>query len=197
MDIIPVNKNKGFSLVELIIVIAIMAILAAAIAPALIRYIEKSRKSVDVQMASTIGKAVDLAISEGDSNQSGNGPEDMLEMWRLTDAACVQYAVTDDDGNHYNVRCVCQWIYNTNNGEFVNGGTTQHDVFVDIVNNNAGTPVKNLIKYRKGPGGTSLDRVIVARNEINDEVEVWVGTGSGGSGSCCYRLYPNPSKEYK
>ena len=33
------NKNIGFSLVELIIVIAIMAVLAAAIAPALIRYI--------------------------------------------------------------------------------------------------------------------------------------------------------------
>ena len=38
-------KNKGFSLVELIIVIAIMAILAAAIAPALIRYIDKSRNA--------------------------------------------------------------------------------------------------------------------------------------------------------
>ena len=39
------TNNKGFSLVELIIVIAIMAILAGAIAPALIRYIDKSRKS--------------------------------------------------------------------------------------------------------------------------------------------------------
>ena len=36
-------NNKGFSLVELIIVIAIMAVLAGALAPALITYIEKSR----------------------------------------------------------------------------------------------------------------------------------------------------------
>ena len=42
------KSNKGFSLVELIIVIAIMAILAAAIAPALIRYIDKSRKADDL-----------------------------------------------------------------------------------------------------------------------------------------------------
>ena len=34
--------DRGFTLVELIIVIAIMAILSAAIAPAVIRYIEKS-----------------------------------------------------------------------------------------------------------------------------------------------------------
>ena len=33
------NRNKGFSLVELIIVIAIMAILAGALAPALIKYL--------------------------------------------------------------------------------------------------------------------------------------------------------------
>ena len=33
--------NEGFSLVELIIVIAIMAILAGALAPALIKYIKK------------------------------------------------------------------------------------------------------------------------------------------------------------
>ena len=56
-------KNKGFSLVELIIVIAIMAILAAAIAPALIRYIDKSRRSDDVAAAETINTAAQAAFS--------------------------------------------------------------------------------------------------------------------------------------
>lgn len=56
------TNNKGFSLVELIIVIAIMAILAGAIAPALIRYIDKSRKSNDVSSAKTIKTAVETAM---------------------------------------------------------------------------------------------------------------------------------------
>ena len=57
--------NYGFSLVELIIVIAIMAVLAAVIAPALIRYIAKSRRASDVQTASVIMSAVTYAYSEG------------------------------------------------------------------------------------------------------------------------------------
>lgn len=57
------KQNKGFSLVELIIVIAIMAILAAAIAPALIRYINKSRKADDVTAAGTIATAVNAALA--------------------------------------------------------------------------------------------------------------------------------------
>ena len=55
-------NNKGFSLVELIIVIAIMAILAGAIAPALIRYIDKSRRSNDVSSADTIETSVNTAL---------------------------------------------------------------------------------------------------------------------------------------
>ena len=59
-------KNKGFSLVELIIVIAIMAILAAAIAPALIRYIDKSRKADDLTAGGTINSAVSAALANED-----------------------------------------------------------------------------------------------------------------------------------
>lgn len=43
--------NKGFSLVELIIVIAIMVILVAVLAPQYLRYVEKSRISSDTQTA--------------------------------------------------------------------------------------------------------------------------------------------------
>ena len=58
------RKNDGFSLIELIIVIAIMAILAAVVAPALVRFIDKSRKADDVAEASVIKDAFNAALSE-------------------------------------------------------------------------------------------------------------------------------------
>lgn len=65
-------NNKGFSLVEIIIVIAIMAILAGALAPQLIKYIDKSRKSTDVQIAQTIATAVNAALAEESSYNVAN-----------------------------------------------------------------------------------------------------------------------------
>lgn len=48
------NNNKGFSLVELIIVIAIMAILVGIVGTQVVPYIEKSRKAKDIQKVSAL-----------------------------------------------------------------------------------------------------------------------------------------------
>lgn len=58
------KNNKGFSLVELIIVIAIMAILVGVMAPQLIKYIEKSNVSADTQLAGTIQTAATTAMMD-------------------------------------------------------------------------------------------------------------------------------------
>ena len=57
--------NKGFSLVELIIVIAIMAVLVGVLAPQFIKYVEQSRRSTDIQNAENIKTAVLADIADG------------------------------------------------------------------------------------------------------------------------------------
>lgn len=58
------GKNKGFSLVELIVVIAIMAILAVVIAPQVIKYIGKSKDSADAANISLYKSAVATALAD-------------------------------------------------------------------------------------------------------------------------------------
>ncbi len=58
------KNNKGFSLVELIIVIAIMAILVGVMAPQLIKYIEKTNVSSDTQLADTCKTAITTAMMD-------------------------------------------------------------------------------------------------------------------------------------
>lgn len=60
------KNNKGFSLVELIIVIAIMAILVGVMAPQLIKYIEKSNVSADMQLLDAVYDAVVYASVDPD-----------------------------------------------------------------------------------------------------------------------------------
>lgn len=56
--------NKGFSLVELIVVIAIMAVLVGVLAPTLIKNIEKSRESKDAQNIEQIKSSIEVALQD-------------------------------------------------------------------------------------------------------------------------------------
>ena len=59
------NDNKGFSLIELIVVIAIMAILVGVMAPQVIKYIESSRQSTDMQNAAAMRTAIEVGVADG------------------------------------------------------------------------------------------------------------------------------------
>lgn len=64
------DRNKGFSLVELIVVIAIMAVLVAVLAPQFTKYIDRSRQSNDAATVSGIVTAVQVAVADEAYNTS-------------------------------------------------------------------------------------------------------------------------------
>ena len=58
------NKNKGFSLVELIVVVAIMAVLVGILAPAYLSYVEKTRRGTDENMAEEVRHTVEISAAD-------------------------------------------------------------------------------------------------------------------------------------
>jgi prepilin-type N-terminal cleavage/methylation domain-containing protein len=61
------HNNKGFSLIELIIAIAILVILTGLLAPQFMRYIEKSRVAKDMQTLDTVYEAVQAGLTNEDA----------------------------------------------------------------------------------------------------------------------------------
>lgn len=59
-------NNRGFSLVELIIVIAILAVLVGILAPQLVKYVEQSRRQRDESALDEIKNATQVALSAED-----------------------------------------------------------------------------------------------------------------------------------
>lgn len=57
------KSNKGFTLIELIIVVAILAILVGILAPQYTKYVEKSKRSADMNNAKAIETTLRLALT--------------------------------------------------------------------------------------------------------------------------------------
>ena len=57
-------NNKGFSLVELIIVIAIMAVLVGILAPQYLKYVSNSKVSTDITNAQEVATVINVGFAD-------------------------------------------------------------------------------------------------------------------------------------
>lgn len=85
------KDNKGFTLVELVIVIAILAILFGLLAPQYTKYVEKSRKAADVSNMDELVKAVQVYAVDHAVGSEKNNTADVTITIKLTDTT-VDYA---------------------------------------------------------------------------------------------------------
>ncbi|MBO5610238.1 MAG: type II secretion system protein [Eubacterium sp.] len=162
------SSNRGFSLVELIIVIAIMAILSAAIAPTLIRYINKARKADDIAAADAIGTTLQAAITEDD------------ELYDFVNA----YAADTKNDRPYKILAYCNPINNKKEFHIPTayrpGGVNDDDaklfkqLFIEYIGASV-TPMKFTSKR-------FFDQWVICTDK-DCKFSVWVGAGIGDSHS--------------
>lgn len=86
-------NNKGFSLVELIIVIAIMAVLIGVLAPQYLKYVEKSRQSADLDNYQAIITAVQVYYSDPSNALPAKGAYEVTVS--ATGAVTADSVITD------------------------------------------------------------------------------------------------------
>ncbi|MBR3516952.1 MAG: prepilin-type N-terminal cleavage/methylation domain-containing protein [Lachnospiraceae bacterium] len=206
-------NNKGLSMVEIIIVIAIMAILVAILAPNFIGYLDKARKARDLEMARVLGTALDRVISLD---------EGALKNWDTVPVKGeeVRYQVVDPEtGEQYYVFNMFEWtltkdgqITGTYKGNFRNG--ILRDAHRQTVGNGGGAGkyadlwnayVDELaqydinIFYRK----YNICQYRIVKRADNGRPEVWVcgleqstEDGEGRNVHMYFRLWPNNDPEY-
>ena len=88
------GNDKGFSLIELIIVVAIMAILIMVVAPQYLKYVERSRNATDMQNARAVVTAIETYATDPDS---GFPPPD---YWQAVTAFAVDDTADRPDNFH-------------------------------------------------------------------------------------------------
>ena len=75
------RNNKGFSLIELIIVVAIMAVLMGIIAPQYLQYVGKAKRTADVANAKQIAEAMDMMLVTENADIKVDGKYMTGFMW--------------------------------------------------------------------------------------------------------------------
>ena len=104
------NMTKGFSLVELIVVIAIMAVMAAVLAPALLGYVEKSRMQKDASIMSEVVNSMKLSVADQEIY------DELLQASVKNNYSCYADGdtTTNIDANKTMLKEPEYWLYNDN-----------------------------------------------------------------------------------
>lgn len=124
------KNNKGFSLVELIVVVAIMAVLMGILIPTLIKNVSKSKRGVDGNTAAeVVGGIKRVFASDPDlfDDYVGDVPDTYTMTWNSNSKKAdfkddpIAYAVFDDFGktpvSKFDKRLTWKLIYDGETGE--------------------------------------------------------------------------------
>ena len=210
------KNNDGFTLIELIIVITIMAVLIGLLSTMYLHYVTKAKKTMDRNTAQTIYESYEAAALTNDNVL------DLLYYWQtagnntlrnlvtrvsatvdgVTETYDVILVVSSEhtffDGTQPQYQAEAKKFYHDLNSELglVERDGANKDMIPRYKINRPGTYAKPNAGGRATPYGT-VDRWRIVLRMDNGEIEVWSADGSTYGGWPQYRVYPNPDDVYR
>lgn len=97
------KDNKGFSLVELIVVIAIMVVLVAVLGSTILGYVDKSKYSKDVQALDSVKTAVSTYVADGKSEYTSGTTYTLAGLMSIDSKNIIKNVLAEVfNGNDFN-----------------------------------------------------------------------------------------------
>lgn len=218
------GQNSGVTLIELIIVIAIMAVLVGVLSPMFVKYVDRSKKAKDVYTADQIARAANIAFIEN--------PEAYEAFKKWTGAPCdVTVTVNGVTEPPYKVYRVASNGKQGTNGDSncFNGGMDKlyknpdgsndrgrgATGFYGVLNRELGLSttemnseiIPKFTRPREGTGVkrsnglmepyAELDRWRIVRRADNGMMEIWSAQPNPEGGYPIYRVWPEPDDIYR
>lgn len=182
------NKKKGFTLAELLIVIAIIGVLVGIAIPVLNSQLEKSRKAKDLHTARSIESVLATAVNDGTIELA---PAD-----KVNQASGIWVIVTRDKDSWpegYDTKTYPTYFCGMNKTIKINGkvNNKEYSVFNEDLNNvlnGAGFSSDIKVTSKNKNGDDSWDWIVIEIAYINGKVVSRIFSGFTGKTSNMYAL---------
>ena len=201
------ESNKGLSLIELIIVVAIMAVLVGVLAPMFVKYVNRARAARDINTAEEIARATNVAFAlYPEAYDTWNSWEKTKEKVSVTVDGKTEtyyvYLVVANESNPINCFHGTVKEFGASDGSTGFYGTLNEEIGVSTTKYNpALVPRLKVKKDGQIPGRNKMfgnvDTWRICKRADTGQLEVWSADHNKYGGLPCFRVYPEPDDVYR
>lgn len=198
-DFMKKKNQNGFTLIELIVVIAIVGIVSAILIPSIIRYTRKAAAKADIANARQIYNSVKTLLTED--------PDAYTSFYKYNTTKFDVITTSESGSESYRLVVVCRRNAaegakdKVKDAQGWRGGNNEAKYFREALNENLGyieaEKARSMKLTSHKDKGETNEWLICYRENDPEHIEIWSGNVKG-KWECgpAYRVYPSPEKEY-
>ena len=175
--------KKGFTLIELVVVLAIIGVLASILVPSVMGYVKKANRSTDLSTAKTIYNDSSIVITDSEKAEAYAGTKT---------PAANNFTVTHAKNTETYLLYLVAYKEANENKQWKLYDSSAQD-FIDELNKME--PDNIALKFRRLSNGGELENWFICRRADDpNSIEVWAGNSGNKP---LFRVWPETDDNYK